>query len=66
MNIIELEIDRCKQIEKASADRNLPLAAQAFAGRRTALEWALANLNTPAPQPNTKPTPAPPAKAGKK
>lgn len=57
---IVTEIERCKQIEQASATRGLNHAAQAYAGRRAALEWALEEIRP------TKPGAAPAAQTNVK
>lgn len=44
MQNILLEIQRCKEIEAASKARGLPAAESAYAGRRFALEWAMAQV----------------------
>lgn len=44
MQNILLEIERCTEIEKVSAERGCAAAAADYACRRAALEWALAQV----------------------
>lgn len=59
MNNIEVEIQRCQQLEKALSDRGLSSGDVAI--RRNALQWAMAQLNQKPAAPAAPPAPAAPA-----
>lgn len=61
MKNIQIEAERCRQLEKALANRKFNEAAAQVGARAATLEWALAQLNPPAA---AKPAPEP-AKKGK-